>query len=99
MAATEQALTSALGARKPRRGHELYHDLLEAYGPTMAMSDVAAVLQRSTSSLRNLIAGYECGQGNRQPWVGPLAVSRVRAGRKVIFPTRVVASVLSQEQS
>ena len=62
--------------------------LFQRYGPTLTLVELAEVLKRKPQGLRSALSLRE------EPWATHLHDSKVHIGRRVYFPTIVVAGLL-----
>lgn len=80
---------------------DIYHDLLDMYGPIMELGEVAKVLRRSRSAIRNAVNKVERvdSDSEYQPpmWAITLAGTKRTVGRKIMFRTKAVADLLELE--
>lgn len=73
---------------------DIYHELVELYGPMMELGDLAVVLRRNRNSIRNAVSKAERSVGNPSDWAVRLSCCKTRIGKKIMFRTRVVADLL-----
>lgn len=62
--------------------------LLKQYGPTLTLEELAKVLKRKPGGLRSALSMRS------EPWAIELNKCKVYLGRRVHFPTEVVANLL-----
>ena len=82
---------------KSDNGQELYKDLLDAFGPTMDLKDLAGVLRRNRNSIRMAINRIESANDpefiKKNEWAVFLARHKFKVGKRMMFSTRAVAKL------
>ena len=66
--------------------------LLQKYGPTLTLGELAEVLKRKPGGLRSALSMHT------ETWAIELNSSKVYVGRRVHFPAEVVANLLIGER-
>lgn len=63
--------------------------LLQKYGPSLTVDDLAEVLKRSPGGLRVTLSR------RREPWADAIVRRCVHVGRRVYFPAEAIAELLA----
>lgn len=82
-------------------GSTLYTDLFEAYGPTMDLGEISAVMKRNRNGVRcalrqveKAITAEDDTSDLDLQWARELVACKMQVGKKILFRTRCIANLM-----